>query len=71
MIVLQSVVRLRGSGNDILVLRGIALFFTFNALVALTQFLAGQQALQQLVFWIMAACRARASTRWNCPPSRL
>lgn len=59
-IVLQSVVRLRGSGNDILVLCGIALFFTFNALVALTQFLASQQALQQLVFWIMGSL-SRAS----------
>ncbi len=54
-IVLQSVVRMRGSGTDILVLCGIALFFTFNALVALTQFLASQQALQQLVFWIMGS----------------
>jgi iron complex transport system permease protein len=59
-IVLQSVVRLRGSGTDILVLCGIALFFTFNALVALTQFLASQQALQQLVFWIMGSL-SRAS----------
>lgn len=59
-IVLQSVVRLRGSGTDTLVLCGIALFFTFNALVALTQFLASQQALQQLVFWIMGSL-SRAS----------
>jgi iron complex transport system permease protein len=57
---LQSVVRIRGSGTDILVLCGIALFFTFNALVALTQFLASQQALQQLVFWIMGSL-SRAS----------
>jgi iron complex transport system permease protein len=59
-VVLQSVVRIRGSGTDILVLCGIALFFTFNALVALTQFLASQQALQQLVFWIMGSL-SRAS----------
>ncbi len=59
-VVLQSVVRMRGSGTDILVLCGIALFFTFNALVALTQFLASQQALQQLVFWIMGSL-SRAS----------
>ncbi|WP_271565328.1 iron chelate uptake ABC transporter family permease subunit [Bradyrhizobium sp. CCBAU 11386] len=50
----------RGSGTDILVLCGIALFFTFNALVALTQFLASQQALQQLVFWTMGSL-SRAS----------
>ncbi|ABD89145.1 FecCD family ABC transporter permease [Rhodopseudomonas palustris] len=59
-LVLQSVVRMRGPGTDILVLCGIALFFTFNALVALTQFLASQQALQQLVFWIMGSL-SRAS----------
>lgn len=59
-VLLQSVVRLRGSGTEVLVLCGIALFFTFNALVALTQFLASQQALQQLVFWIMGSL-SRAS----------
>lgn len=59
-LVLQAVVRWRGSGTDILVLCGIALFFTFNALVALTQFLASQQALQQLVFWTMGSL-SRAS----------
>lgn len=59
-VLLQTVVRIRGSGTDVLVLCGIALFFTFNALVALTQFLASQQALQQLVFWIMGSL-SRAS----------
>jgi iron complex transport system permease protein len=59
-VVLQAVVHWRGSGTDILVLCGIALFFTFNALVALTQFLASQQALQQLVFWTMGSL-SRAS----------
>ncbi|WP_245452232.1 FecCD family ABC transporter permease [Bradyrhizobium forestalis] len=59
-LVLQLVVRWRASGTDILVLCGIALFFTFNALVALTQFLASQQALQQLVFWTMGSL-SRAS----------
>jgi iron complex transport system permease protein len=54
-LLLQGIVRARGSGSDILVLCGIALFFSFNALVALTQFLASQQALQQLVFWTMGS----------------
>jgi len=54
-ILLQGVARIRGSGIDTLVLCGIALFFTFNALTALLQFLASQQALQQLVFWIMGS----------------
>ncbi|MFD2183338.1 FecCD family ABC transporter permease [Rhodoplanes azumiensis] len=56
---LQSLGRLRRSG-DSLVLFGIALFFTFNALVAITQFVASEQALQQLVFWTMGSL-ARAT----------
>lgn len=54
-ILLQVVARIRDSGIDALVLCGIALFFTFNALTALLQFVASQQALQQLVFWIMGS----------------
>jgi iron complex transport system permease protein len=57
---LQAIARLRGSGVDTLVLCGIALFFTFNAMTALMQFVASQQALQQLVFWMMGSL-ARAS----------
>lgn len=49
---LQVLSRLRG-GRDAVVLFGIALFFSFNALVALLQFAATEQALQQLVFWTM------------------
>ncbi|MCC7126331.1 MAG: iron ABC transporter permease [Acidobacteria bacterium] len=46
----------RGTGgSETLVLLGIALFFTFNALVAITQFVATEQALQQLVFWTMGS----------------
>jgi iron complex transport system permease protein len=59
-ILLQVVARTRGAGVDTLVLCGIALFFTFNALTSLLQFVASQQALQQLVFWIMGSL-ARAN----------
>lgn len=52
---LQAIARVRGSGIDTLVLCGIALFYTFNALTALLQFVASEQALQQLVFWIMGS----------------
>lgn len=52
---LQTLVTVRGIGTDGLVLMGIALFFTFNALVALLQFVASQQALQQLVFWMLGS----------------
>jgi iron complex transport system permease protein len=57
---LQAAARLRGSGAETLVLLGIAMAFTFNALVALTQFVATQAALQQVVFWTMGSL-ARAT----------
>lgn len=59
-LLLQFAVRRQDTGSDTLVLLGIALFFTFNALVAITQFVASEQALQQLVFWTMGSL-ARAS----------
>ncbi|MDG3578054.1 iron ABC transporter permease [Rhizobium sp. YJ-22] len=54
-LLLQMLSRLRGNGGDALVLFGIAMVFTFNALVALIQFVASQDALQQLVFWSMGS----------------
>ncbi len=54
-LLLQSAARSRQAGPETLVLFGIALFFTFNALVAIMQFVASEQALQQLVFWTMGS----------------
>lgn len=54
-LVLQAIARSRQAGPETLVLFGIALFFTFNALVAILQFVASEQALQQLVFWTMGS----------------
>lgn len=54
-LLLQALARLRGTGTETLILFGIALVFTFNALVALIQFVATQEALQQLVFWSMGS----------------
>jgi iron complex transport system permease protein len=54
-LLLQGLTRLRGAGPETTVLFGIALFFTFNALVAILQFLSSEQALQQLVFWTMGS----------------
>ena len=54
-LLLQALSRLRGTGPETLVLIGIALVFTCNALVALIQFIASQEALQQLVFWSMGS----------------
>lgn len=52
---LQLVARYHRGGVESLVLFGTALFFTGNAAVALMQFTAGEQALQQLVFWTMGS----------------
>lgn len=57
---LYALARWRGFGVESLVLFGIALVFTFNALVALLQFVASQDTLQQLVFWTLGSL-ARAS----------
>jgi iron complex transport system permease protein len=54
-LLLQSATRSAQAGPETLVLFGIALFFTFNALVAIMQFVASEQALQQLVFWTMGS----------------
>ncbi|WP_244642000.1 FecCD family ABC transporter permease [Chelatococcus reniformis] len=51
--------RSRG-GPDSLVLFGIGLAFTFNALLTLVQFVASADALQQVVFWSMGSL-ARAN----------
>ena len=59
---LQALARLRGAGIETLVLFGIALVFAFNALTAMIQFVASQEALQQLVFWSMGSL---SRTDWN------
>ncbi|WP_218192138.1 iron ABC transporter permease [Pseudomonas sp. Irchel 3A5] len=58
-LLLQAVASLTG-GVQSLVLFGIALVFSFNAMVALLQYLASADALQQLVFWSMGSL-SRAS----------
>jgi len=59
-LLLQAVSRARGRRSETLILFGIAIFFSFNALLSLLQFLASQEALQQIVFWMMGSL-ARAS----------
>ena len=54
-LLLQAIAASRSAGTDSLVLFGIALVFAFNALVALIQFVASADALQQLVFWGMGS----------------
>ncbi len=62
-LLLQGLARLRGPGGETIILFGIALFFTFNALVAITQFIASEQALQQLVFWTMGSLTRATSEK--------
>lgn len=54
-LLLEALARSRAAGMEGVVLFGIALVFTFNALVALLQFVASQEALSQLVFWTMGS----------------
>lgn len=47
--------QLRGLGQQSIVLFGIAVYFIFNALLALMQYNADQNQLQQIVFWMMGS----------------
>jgi len=46
---------LRGATPEILILAGIALLFLLQALLALLQFIASPEALQQIVFWLFGS----------------
>lgn len=59
-VVLFLFTRLRGVTVETFVLVGIALFFTFNALLAFIQYQSSEAQLQQIVFWMMGSL-ARAS----------
>lgn len=54
-LLLQALAHMRAGGVQSIVLFGIALVFAFNALTALVQYVASQEALQQLVFWTMGS----------------
>ena len=47
--------RLRGASTETMVLIGIALLFTFNALLSLMQYTASDAQLVQIVFWMMGS----------------
>ena len=61
-LLLQAMAHARRGGVQSIVLFGIALVFAFNALTALVQFVASQEALQQLVFWTMGSM---ARSNWR------
>lgn len=52
---IHFVSQMRGVSVQTVVLLGIALVFTFNALLAFVQYLASEQALSQVVFWTMGS----------------
>lgn len=54
-LLILALTRSLGSSVDVVVLFGIALLFTFEALVWLVQYLADSNALQQIVFWTMGS----------------
>ncbi len=54
-LMLDAVARWSGMNTSGVVLFGISMVFTFNALVSLVQFLASAEALQSLVFWTMGS----------------
>ncbi|SLN56743.1 Hemin transport system permease protein HmuU [Aquimixticola soesokkakensis] len=60
--ILQFGARFRAGGPAVVILFGIALNFTAGALLALIQFVASADALQQLVFWTMGSL---AGVRWQ------
>jgi len=47
--------RLRGVNAETMILFGIALMFSFNALLGLLQYRASEVQLQQIVFWMMGS----------------
>jgi len=57
---LYLLTRLRGATSETMVLLGIALMFTFNALLSLLQYAASDVQLMQIVFWMMGSL-SRAS----------
>lgn len=55
----------RDSSPEMLLLAGIALLFLFQALLALLQFVASPEALQQIVFWLFGSLqKASWSKLW-------
>lgn len=58
--ILYAFTKMRGATSETMVLVGIAMMFTFNALLSLMQYAASEIQLAQIVFWMMGSL-ARAS----------
>ena len=59
-VILFLFTRMRGVTIETFVLVGIAMFFTFNALLAFIQYQSSETQLQQIIFWMMGSL-ARAT----------
>lgn len=62
-VLLLFLTRLKGMGQHSIVLFGIAIYFVFNALLALMQYNANETELQQIVFWMMGSLTRADSTK--------
>lgn len=47
--------RLKGVGSETIILFGIAVFFIFNAALAMMQYMASEDQLSRIVFWMMGS----------------
>lgn len=47
--------RLKGVGSETMILFGIAIFFAFSALLALMQYMASEDQIARIVFWMMGS----------------
>lgn len=61
-LLIHGLSRTRGVTTETVILLGIALVFTFNALTALLQFFASEQALSAVVFWTLGSL---TRTSWH------
>lgn len=61
-LVIYVVGQMKGAGVQVIVLLGIAFFFTFIALLGLMQYLADAEALQEIVFWMFGSL---GRARWD------
>ncbi len=52
--------RIKGVGSETMILFGIAIFFTFNAALAMMQYMSSEDQLARIVFWMMGSL-SRAS----------
>lgn len=60
--ILYAFTQMRGATAETMVLVGIAMMFTFNALLSLMQYAASEIQLAQIVFWMMGSL---ARTSWT------